>query len=69
MYIVKVGDQPYVGMELGVWESREDAVKCAERYIKRSVNFVNWVKREEGKWAEGSNWLQITEIKINQDLY
>ena len=69
MYIVKVGDQPYVGMELGVWESWEDAVKCAERYIERSAHFVNWVKREEGKWFEGSNWLQIFEIKMNQDLY
>ena len=69
MYIVKVGDQPYVGMELGVWDSWDDAVKCVERYIEKSAYFINWVKQEEGKWSEGSNWIHIYELKLNQDLY
>ena len=69
MYIVKVGDQPYIGMELGIWEKQEDAVKCAERYIKNSASLVEWVKKEDGKWSSGCNWLQISEVKINHDLY
>ena len=69
MYIVKVGDQPYVGMELGIWETWEAAVECAERYIKNSAYFVEWVKSGEGKWSCGCNWLQISEIEINHDLY
>ena len=51
MYIVKVGDQPYVGMDLGVWEKRDGAVGCAERYIKNSAYFVEWVKNGEDKWS------------------
>ena len=69
MYIVKVGDQPYVGMELGIWETWEGAVECAKRYIKNSAYFVEWVEAGEGKWSCGCNWLQISEIELNHDLY
>lgn len=69
MYIVKVGDQPYVGMELGIWETREGAVGCAERYIKNSAYFVEWVKNGEDKWSCGCHWLHICEVELNHDLY
>mgnify|MGYP003627532369 FL=1 len=69
MYIVKVGDQPYVGMDLGVWEKRDGAVGCAERYIKNSAYFVEWVKTGEDKWSCGCHWLHIYEVELNHDLY
>lgn len=69
MFIVKVGEQPYIGMELGFWETREDAVKCAERYMSNSVDDVVWANKDEGIWISGSNWLHVYEIKLESDLF
>jgi len=70
MFIVKVGEVPYVGTELGFWETRENAIKCAERYIKNSTTGVTWVKRgNEDSWSSGCNWIQIYGITLEMDLF
>ena len=69
MFMVKVGQEPYIGLELGFWDSWDEAVNCVNRYISKTSDEISWVNKGEGIWFSGSNWIHIYKIRINNDLF
>lgn len=69
MFMVKAGDEPYKGIEVGFWREKSDAIECAKRFMKQTEMEDNWIEKEEGIWMADCYWIHVIEVKEQVDLF